>query len=265
MQSVFVIQLILLCFFVCSCSGGGHTPIAEHRDPDFRLVTYNMNFGLSGDLECVLALDEAKADILMLQEITPGWKRSLKRTYSQKYPHQHYITDRAAGGFALLSRFPIGEVRVIPNNISWFPAVLATVRVPHQDIQLLNVHLRPPFSDSGSIVSGQWQTPKVRMREIDLFLEHVDSSKLSIVAGDFNEESGPALRLLQKQGYTNALWHFAPEEKTWRWHLPVVTIRQQLDHIYTGEGLVVTDAWVIDSGRSDHLPLVADVSITANP
>lgn len=73
-----------------------------------------------------------------------------------------------AGGLAVLSHHPIARDEVVPA-VSWFPAWRGVVQTPLGPVQLLSVHLRPPFSDDGSVASGLYETPPIRAREMEAF------------------------------------------------------------------------------------------------
>ena len=74
--------------------------------------------------------------------------------------------------------------------------------------------------------------------------------------GDFNESSGDALEFLAGRGLVSALEEFRPGEPTWRWNTSVGEVTSQLDHLAYDPRLEPLDSWVIQGGRSDHLPVV---------
>jgi endonuclease/exonuclease/phosphatase family metal-dependent hydrolase len=138
-------------------------------------------------------------------------------------------------------------------------------------VQVLNVHLRPPMSDRGSIVSGYFSTKPVREREISAFAGALDPQLPTLIVGDFNEsEQGRAGQWLARHGYRSALPQFAPYAKTWRWQTSVGTLRGRYDHLCYDARLTPLRVEVRDAGRSDHLPVVGvfalarDVSTNAS-
>jgi endonuclease/exonuclease/phosphatase family metal-dependent hydrolase len=106
------------------------------------------------------------------------------------------------------------------------------VRTPSGPVQILNVHLRPQVSESGSFLVGRFTTGANRERELRAHLQRMTSDMPTIVAGDFNEdESGRAVRTLTDRGMRSALREFAPRDTTWRWTIGSITVRQRFDHI----------------------------------
>jgi endonuclease/exonuclease/phosphatase family metal-dependent hydrolase len=221
-------------------------------------MTYNVNFGLAGDDETIAAIVEGEADLVLLQETTPEWEDALRLELSGAYPHMSFHHSGGAGGLAVLSRFAFEERELVDSPSGWFPALVVDVDSPLGPLQVLEVHLRPPVSDSGSVVSGYFSTPAVRLDEIEAFDGHLAAGVPTIVAGDFNErEDGKAVSFLAGQGLASVLPEYHPHVKTWRWTTSVGEIEARLDHILYSPELRPYDARVVEAGRSDHLPVVA--------
>ena len=229
------------------------TPTAETLE----VMTYNVNFGLAGDPATLRAIVDADADLVLLQETTPAWEAAIERELGQAYPHRAFRHSRGAGGQAVLARAPFALKEVIPAPSGWFPALRLIANTKLGQIQVLAVHLHPPVSDSGSVVSGFFTTGKVRRGEIEQFFAHLEPGLPTLVVGDFNENRhGRAISFLAKQGLRSALPEFAPDANTWRWNTSLGTVHSQLDHIVYSEELTPVDARVINVGRSDHLPVI---------
>jgi len=250
--------LPVLFGLACAAPGVVEEQAATTAAP-LRVATYNLNYGLGGDPEEIKAIVATDADIVLLQEVTPAWSQALTRSLASRYPYRHFVEDRAAGGLGVLSRYPF-EAQLIDNPVSWFPAMLVQAETPMGPVQALNVHLRPPFSDSGSLVAGYFTTRSVRRAELEHFCSALRPGLPTLVAGDFNEGDGPASRLLRSLGLVDAIEEGARGESTWRWRTPLGQLRQTLDHIYyQRERFVLVTAAVLPLGRSDHLPAVAEL------
>ncbi len=172
----------------------------------------------------------------------------------------------AAGGMAVLSRFPFVTIELIrATDEGWFHATRVVVDGPFGRVQALNVHLHPPVSEGGSYVVGHFTTPSVRAGEIAAFYGHLDSRLPTIIAGDFNEEEdGGVMQFLAGKGMTSALARFAPDQPTWRWNIAISTLHRQLDHVVVDPRLDVLFAEVRVAGRSDHLPVIAVIAPAPN-
>jgi endonuclease/exonuclease/phosphatase (EEP) superfamily protein YafD len=226
-------------------------------EPTLKVMTYNVNYGVAGDQPTLAAIRNSGADIVFLQETNPAWQAQIE-ALTDTYPHMVFHHSPGAGGYAFLSKYAFEHETLDAHPESWFPAGYAVFDTPLGEVQGLNVHLRPPFSDSGSFVSGYFTTPKTRVAEIEHFSGGLDDTLPLIVAGDFNEDSGgSALKILEGRGLKNALAEFQPRADTWRWNTSVGTVRSQLDHVVYTTDLEPVNLQVRDQGNSDHLPIVA--------
>lgn len=224
--------------------------------PRVSVMSYNVNFGLAGDRATVRAVAQRDADVIFLQETTPEWEAALRTEMSSTYPHIAFKQSQGAGGLGVLSKLPIKSIDYLPPQ-SWFPAARIVLDTPIGEVQLLNVHLRPPISDRGSVVSGYFNTKGVREAEIATFAQSLDPKMPTLIVGDFNEnDTGRAMQWLREHGYTSALGEFQPYAKTWRWRTSVGTLRGRYDHLCYNAKLRPLHAEVRDAGRSDHLPVV---------
>ncbi|HEY3357079.1 MAG TPA: endonuclease/exonuclease/phosphatase family protein [Polyangia bacterium] len=254
-----ILAALLGLTLVAACARPTRTPATPPPGtPVLTVMTYNVNFGLAGDDSCIAAIRAAGPDLVLLQETTPAWEDALRRELGGTYPFAAFRHAGGAGGLGVLSRHPFDERAYLPSPAGWFPAWLLVVRTPLGPLQVLNVHLRPPVSDGGSVVSGYFSTRPVRQAEIAAYADRLDPGLPTLVAGDFNESrTGRAVGLLATRGLRSALPDFAPGAQTWRWPTSVGTVRSQLDHIVHDARLVPLDARVVDAGSSDHLPVVA--------
>lgn len=226
--------------------------IAAPGEAVLSLMTFNLNYGLAGDPATLEAIGAEDADVVLLQEVNEPWAAAIRARWSSRWPHMAFFPCCVAGGLGVLSKQPIVSTRVLPK-VSWFPALQVIVATPLGEVQFLDVHLRPPFSDGGSAVSGYFSTPRVRAAEISAFLAALDPSRPTVVAGDFNEWTGGAHRELSARGFTNVV----PESvDTWRWNTSLGEVRSSLDHVWHDAHFDPLEARVLAIGRSDHLPVI---------
>jgi len=233
--------------------------------PALRVATYNVNFGLSGDAATAAAIARLDADVVLLQETTEGWERTLRPLLSARYPDMRFWHARGAGGMGLLARVPVEAAELLPpEGQGWFPALRVVVQSDIGKAQLLSVHLRPPFSDRGGLVSGYFETPPVREAEMRRFLSALDPRLPSVVVGDFNEPLGRAAGSALEARGMRSVWEGGVPPTTWRWRTSAGTLRQSLDHVfYDARHFDVYAARVLDLGRSDHLPVLAVLGAAA--
>ena len=253
-----------VAILVASVLAGGCNGTRRMTTPDgphFTIMTYNVNWGAPRADLAIQAIRNADADIVCLQETTPGWASHIRSTLSQSYPSMEFrqSESRTAGGLAFLSKRPGREVAYLRSDTEWFDGWIVAFDTPAGPVQVLNVHLQPPVNDAGSFgASGYLTTGDNRQREIERFFRRRQDGIPMLVAGDLNEtERGRALAWLQAQGMANALPQFDRSTPTWRWAWGPVTLRRRMDHIIYSSDLHCYSAQVIPAGASDHLPVVA--------
>ncbi len=235
---------------------------ATSGTPRLRVMTFNVNFGVADRQSNIDAIAESGADLVLLQETTEASEDRFVDALSDIYPHALFKDCCNAGGLGILSKHPIAGDTYLEPEAGWFPAWLVEVDSPIGRVQALDVHLRPPVSDSGSWVSGRFTTRKIRAQEIEAFAEAFDPDLPTIVAGDFNEgENGWAVQFLADRGMRSALPQVDPKAVTWHWPLKLGELSSMLDHIVYDARFVLLRAEVLDRGDSDHYPVVAELAL----
>lgn len=231
-----------------------------------RLMTYNLNYGNPRPETSIAAIENANADLVLLQEITAEWRDRLQKRFTTQYPHQVYRIDgRASGGLAVLSKLPLRDEQLwnAPAGTgAWFPAQRFQIDLAMGPVQVLNVHLRPAL-ESGSWIKGFFTTPPIRRAEIAAHWKRMDGKLPTIVAGDFNEDpDGLALEFLKGQGLARipttgpTTWHYEVTSKVGTTDM----LKMDIDHVVVDGRFVAKDAQVIDAGASDHRPVIVTLT-----
>lgn len=224
-----------------------------------RLVTYNVEYSRRHERRTLDAIADTDADLILLQEVTPGWVASLRARFASTYRHTSFHAAHGAGGLAILSRAPLRDDRLLPA-IDRFPAQHVIADTALGAIQILHLHLHPML-DGGDPVRGYFTTPPIRRREIEHFTRALVPDVRTIVAGDLNEEPGGAVMAhLAALGLARADSGPAP---TWEfdgvWRGNPVKFGLRLDHVAVGPPLRVASAAVLPTGGSDHRPVAATI------
>lgn len=236
-QTIGARWLLTTVLFIATLSTGCLRPTRSVRqaltaEPTLSVLTYNVNFGIPGDEATIAGLIDADADLVLLQETNAAWQLAVQSRLRDRYPHQHWQDEPAAGGLAILSRRPFRVEALLPSPTRWFPALRIVAETALGPLQVLNVHLHPPVSEDGSWVRGYLSTDGLRRAEVQSFAATLEPGLPTLVAGDFNEGTrGGAVRFLEAQGLRTVLPEYAPSAKTWHWPLGSLELRAQLDHI----------------------------------
>lgn len=248
--------LPLLAIMTLSCSASRLQPREPTPGrPHLTVMSYNVNFGIACDPATLETIASTPADAVFLQETNPEWEQCLRERMGATHVHIAFRHEPAAGGLAVLSKLPFDQRDFIPSPIGWFPGWRIVLRSELGNVQVLQVHLRPQVSDSGSYVSGYLSTGHYRLREISEYSPVIEEGLPAIVLGDFNERSGKAVKHLEQLGMRDVLDDF-DLGSTWRWKTSVGTLRMQLDHVFYRGALSPLSAQVLQAGNSDHLPIL---------
>ena len=224
--------------------------------PHVSITSFNVNLDLFDDPSTVAAVGASDADVVCLQEVNAGWRDVLRTTWHETYPYMAFEGD-ASGGLAVLSRYPFVDRGVHVALEDWHPAWHIEVDSPIGPLQVLQVHLRPPYSRQEGI-GGLFDVDQDHLTEITGYSAECDAEVATVVLGDFNEGiDGPAIRQLEAEGYVNALPAFRPGQETWRYGRGLYgqTV-DTIDHVlYESARLDPLNAFVKKVGNSDHLPV----------
>lgn len=250
-----------------AATGDATHPRAPAIGPTLEVLTFNVNYGMAGDASTVEAIARHGADVVLLQETNVTWERTLRRRLGEAYPHIRFRDPERLlpAGHGVLSKLPIEKETFIPSAVDWFPASVLVLRTSAGPVQVVNVHLRPMISDSGSWISGYFTTGDYRAREIRAIERALDPALPTIWAGDFNEaEDAGGIASLTQKGFTSALPERDPRATTWHWNHEGIPLAFRLDHVlYDRERFALVDVAVHEEGRSDHYPVVATLRLRA--
>ena len=199
------------------------------------------------------------ADIVALQELSPGVATMIKAELSERYPHQVLRPSRADGenGVAVLSRLPL-------EPLSYREAYRGQrfgVEVAGKHFELINLHLNVPLGDGSLRQFG----PELRDRQLGVLVTVAERIPSLVVVGDFNlsdNESGyRTLAGLMTDAYRRMRTGFGftyPARTVYR-GLPLPPL-VRLDYVWL-KGLDPLSAHRDCRSGSDHCAVIADVRL----
>jgi endonuclease/exonuclease/phosphatase family metal-dependent hydrolase len=235
---------------------------------EIRVVTYNIRAGLGG-LDAVVAdLERLSPDIVALQEVERGVRRtrqidqakSLGEALGMEFAFGGSFTvEQGEHGIALLSRFPMSEVEKVrlPQATGRWPriALKARIEAPGGAFRMVCVHLaRPwgwPLSNTGA-----------RLAQIKAIHESLDGDELPIVvAGDFNSFPISPEGFAMSRRLRNA-WN--PWRDGWATTFPLRALGWpegsiKIDHVFHDTRWKSRGNWSARPGASDHRAVAADL------
>lgn len=235
--------------------------------PHFRVLTYNVNWGMPRPDLAAEIIRNSGAEIVCLQETTPEWEGHLRAALSREYPFMVFRESqgRMGGGLGFLSKAPQSQVAYIPSDTGWFDGWINEFKSPVGPVQVLNVHLHPPVGKRGGWnLGGYLFTGKDRLKEMQRFYPLHNPGSPMLVVGDFNDtQNCAAIKWLKQQGMSNALPQFNQHSDTWEWQWGLIKLHRRMDHVLYSPELNCCSAEVIHAGASDHFPVAATFKLSA--
>jgi endonuclease/exonuclease/phosphatase family metal-dependent hydrolase len=242
-------------------SGGAGTGSARTRL--IRVATWNVHNCRHGFDGVVRMLSGLRADVVGLQEIDRGTRRSGGRDQTAMlaqacgFAHQSFFRaiarDGGEYGVALLSRWPFSGTRIglLPNHGDFEQRVLASVLVETPEGKLgVNVTHLSNTRTFPELRREQARAIVTRMSELDA---------PQVLMGDFNESPhGSAYREISR-AFTDV---FAAVGQGQGGTFPLLFGALQplrLDYIFASRSLALQQARVVHGKASDHDPLVAEI------
>jgi vancomycin resistance protein VanJ len=232
------------------------TPAALAARTPMKVMSYNV-WGRNQNITAAAAvIRQAQPDILLLQEVTWPIAHTLKDELADLYPdNELHVAYEPSMGQAILSRYPL-----IPTGASYNKGRTqkAVVDTPDGPMAVWNVHPHAPLA-----WSRQYQQISALAEEIAA----VDGPL--IVGGDFNTTDQAETYRLVNQHLNNAHWQagwgfgFTFPAHTPRFkRVPIITPLVRIDHIFYSDHFFARHAGTLStSGGSDHLPVVAELSL----
>ncbi len=221
-------------------------PPGACNGPEITVASVNLQFDNFAYDRAIEWLQRNPADIVLLQEVTPGWADAFARA-ELPYPYASVAPREDPYGIALLSRWPIAEIRAADFADDGLPSVVATVLVKKTTLQIVGLHthwpLLPGLQDSRDRVLDA-AAAEVRKASVD-----------SVLLGDLNlTPYAPAFaRLLERSGLRDAFG-----DRLWRptWQAGFWPVALPIDHVLVPAASCVVRTGIGPSIGSDHRPVL---------
>lgn len=198
-------------------------------------------------------LEQRKPDIVLIQEISPAWMEALRPLSEELYPYSLFEARFDNFGMAVLSRVPVGSLKLIDPLEFEIPIMEAVLEIGGHRVSILNYHPLPP-------VSRDYITK--RNRQLDYIGEYAAyQDGLVIVAGDLNVTPwSPIYKdAIERSGLVNARQGFGvlPTWPSLGALFPVVPI----DHCLVSPDIAVTQVELAPEWGSDHRALWVEMFV----
>lgn len=224
--------------------------------PKLRVVQMNLRFDNRTPLDAAAIVADAKADIIILQEVT-RYTESVLATLRPTHPTQITCHTNRVGSVAILSRYRLDPV-LAPDCRRWQGFAQATLRLPDR------------FGDSKSVTvasfHSHWPWPRrqaAQLARLESTFQRLPGPL--IFAGDFNSAPwSAAVQRLAKWTNTQVVsglhltWAPRSLRRTPDWLRPFSFPLLPIDHILHSRHFAPADRERLGHGGSDHYAVVTD-------
>lgn len=241
-------------------------PADKNAEKVLRIMSYNIHHATPPSKPDLIDLDaiarvitDSKADIVALQEVETGVKRSGSvdeaKILSEKTGlHYHFFKaidyDGGDYGIAILSRYPLKEVKLVPlpQQITAEKRILGytTVKIGKQKIIIANTHLDASKTHENRIVQMQ-----------AIGKEFENTTLPVILCGDLNSVAGSeVISALDKQFTRTCVENCPPTS-------PQINPRRTIDYIVTKNITwpLLQYQVIAETYASDHRPVLATFNL----
>ncbi len=233
------------------------TSIAEidaRATPVFRLFHLNLRFDNERPDLVLSAIGAHRPDVITFTEASTGWSEWLK-VLEGAYPYQVICPPPSRiGGVAILSRRPfLSDSDEACSDRGSFARI--DIDFAGRPASVLAMHLG-------------WPWPFGQQSHFDSIAQDLaDLPDAAMLAGDFNAVPwSDTVRQVAEMGRFQVLRGIGPTwldqslPNSWRpW------IGLPIDHVMVKNGIVVKSARALDAVGSDHLPVLVEFSVEAEP
>lgn len=224
----------------------------------FKIATFNIHDQAATDPVTIDAIGQLDAEIIALEEVTHEAEPIIRARYAERYPYMLFHPSGSAG-LGFLSQWPIEDHDLTDPGNGWHPAWHVWVHTPGGLLEALVVHLRAPEGKGFSNLASVAALSNDHRAEIQSFTAQCAGDLPVVVLGDFNEKpDGAAVEFLEDRGFQNALPLYRPGQFTWKAPRSVGgQFNSTIDHILFDPRMESLNAYTMNIGHSDHLPVVA--------
>lgn len=212
-----------------------------------RVLHANVLYANTAYPEILKSLEEEKADVLFVAEVTPAFFHAFHARFRATYPFQYMVYAKSRFHVLVGSRTPL---KINHKSVTENRMLEATTVVRGREIALVSVHPKTPIEPS-------WFASRNR-RLSGAFEAAAACKQPAVLAGDFNVSVfSPVYQALVGQSGLLACRKGFGLLPTYRNGYGPLMI--PIDHVLTNDGFRTTSFRTKDIPGSDHKAVIADL------
>jgi endonuclease/exonuclease/phosphatase (EEP) superfamily protein YafD len=218
-----------------------------------KLILANVNHENTARQRFISFAQKYNPDALVVQELTEGWRESLRALHSL-YPYIEELPKGGGSGMALYSRFPFERLTVAFPEGDARPSILARLNIDGALVSLLSIHPHAPIRGArDKLRNGMLAAAADCLRDLP-------GPKICI--GDLNITPwSPYYRsFVERTKLVNVRKGFGLLP-SWPTFLFFKCLMIPLDHCLVSDDIRVADARTGEPMGSDHLPLIVEIEL----
>lgn len=217
-------------------------PAISAEAKTYKVMLLNLNLRNEKTAAVKQAIAEAKPDILLLQEVTPRWRKELA-SLPGGFKHSFDLPEDGPFGIWVLSKFELVDLDVQRRNEIAF--LHLKYKVAGEALEVVALHPMPPIGGAA------WQTRNTILESAAVYAAGEGNR---IALGDFNcSPWSPHFRsFLNESGLRDSALGRGVKGT---WH-PRLLFGIPIDHVLVSPEIEVVDREVGDDVGSDHRPVV---------
>lgn len=216
-----------------------------------RALLLNVN-STHGDIARTMdAIREADPDLIVMLEVNGRWSTHIE-SVKDAYPMSVVRPREDNFGIAVLSKLELAETDVLFLEPAEVPTITATVKVGDKKLTLIATHPLPPAGTEYS---------KARNEQLK-GLAHISATAEFpvLLLSDLNVTPwSPHFQDLLRNGSLNDSMRGHGIQPSWPTWMPIFFV--PIDHCLHGDGIRILNRRLGPYVRSDHLPVIVDLSI----
>ena len=238
----------------------------DQTESQLTVMTYNVLFSnLEYDAVANVVLTY-QPDLVALQEVKVEMMDALKDRLQNDYPYSLIGTKNNFGTTAVFSKYPFTDSYVLDLQVDR-PATIVKVNINGQGVTFVAVHLLAYnlwWTKLKDIPAVVLQRTAYQNRQVEILLDELEEEDGIVIVGcDCNSYETSSSYLILRQSM-----HSAAQEMGWvlsrakELNARQDTDVQHIDFIWYRESLTPIGVYkILDSGGSDHLPVLANFNI----